>query len=106
MVQNWDFMTDREIAIELGRRLASTRLDRNLSQAQIAEHAGLSLKTYKRLEKGAGTLLTLLAAMRALDLLSQLDTFLPEPPISPIKLAELKGKTRHRASGTRNRKET
>lgn len=46
---------------------------------------------------------TLLAVLRALGRLESLDGFLPEPEISPIQLAELKGKRRQRATGDRGR---
>ena len=39
--------------------------------------------------------------LRALDQLENLDALLPEPGLSPLQLAKLKGKTRQRASGSR-----
>ena len=74
-------MTDEALLKELGGRIAQQRLDRNLSQAQLAEQAGISKRTLERLEAGAAaTQLSLfLRVLRQLDLLERLDLLLPEP---------------------------
>lgn len=41
---------------------------------------------------------TLLSVLRALGRLENLDAFLPDPGMSPIQLAKLKGRERQRAS--------
>jgi transcriptional regulator with XRE-family HTH domain len=43
-------MSDEALLQELGRRIARLRLERNLSQAQLAEQAGISKRTLERLE--------------------------------------------------------
>lgn len=103
-------MSDREVVREIGRRLRRRRLERNWSQEQIAERAGLSRLTLAKLEKGTPTsLLTLIQILRALDAIEELDGFLPDPGISPLELARMKGRERQRASGLRfagDRKDT
>lgn len=91
-----------QLALELGRRLKSARLNLNLTQEEVAEKAGVSRKKVLNAEKGQTQLETFLAILEALNLLDQLDNFMPEPPLSPIQLHKLKGKVRQRASGTRN----
>jgi hypothetical protein len=50
-------------------------------------------------EKGEGTTLeTLIRLLRALGRLEQINQFLPEPSVSPIQVAKLKGKIRQKAS--------
>ena len=49
------------------------------------------------------TLSLLIRVLRAMDKLSQLDAFLPEPGLSPIQLAKLKGRERRRAFVPRRR---
>lgn|GEM_PF-2188512 len=44
---------DDAVLAELGKRLARLRLDRNLSQIQLAREAGTSKPTLQRLESGA-----------------------------------------------------
>jgi len=96
-------MSDREVVREIGRRLRRRRLERNWSQEQVAERAGLTRVTIARVEKGTpASLLTLIQILRALDVIEELDGFLPDPGISPLELARMKGRERQRASGPRD----
>lgn len=94
--------TDDAVLAEIGRRLARTRLERNLTQAQLAHEAGLAPLTVLRLERGEAVRLpSLIRVLRALDLLDVLDRLIPEPAPSPIELVKLEGRRRQRASGAR-----
>jgi transcriptional regulator with XRE-family HTH domain len=94
--------TDAAVLRELGRRLERLRLDRNESQAELAERAGVSRATVVRAEQGAGgTMKAMLRLLRALDLLDGLDTLIPEPAVSPIEQLERERGRRRRASGAR-----
>lgn len=96
--------SDQEILSELGGRLRRERLNRNLTQRQLAESAGVSDGSVKNLEAGSNTsLATLVRLMRALDLIGRLDSIAPEPAISPLQLAARRGEVRHRATGRRTR---
>jgi transcriptional regulator with XRE-family HTH domain len=96
-------MSDEALLQELGHRIARLRLERNLSQAQLAEQAGISKRTLERLEAGAAaTQLSLfLRVLRQLDLLERLELLLPEPQPSPLALLEQQKPTRQRASRRR-----
>ncbi len=97
-------MSDEALLHELGQRIARLRLERNLSQAQLAEQAGISKSTLERLESGAAaTQLSLfLRVLRQLDLLERLELLLPEPQPSPLALLEQQQQvTRKRASRRR-----
>lgn len=94
-------MTDKAIARELGRRLKQQRLNKDLSQREIAVSAGLSITAVQGTEKGESTILTLIKVLRALRALDSLESFLPEVEISPLALAKLEGKKRKKASGKR-----
>lgn len=89
------------VAEVLGQRLKQARLNRDLTQIEVAEHAGVSRKAVLNAEKGKTQLEVLIAILQALDLTAQLDNFLPPQPPSPIQLAKLQGKQRQRASGQR-----
>jgi transcriptional regulator with XRE-family HTH domain len=94
-------MSDETLLHEIGQRIARLRLERNLSQAQLAEQAGISKRTLERLESGAAaTQLSLfLRVLRQLDLLERLEQLLPEPQPSPLALLEQQQQaTRKRAS--------
>jgi transcriptional regulator with XRE-family HTH domain len=97
-------MSDEALLHEIGQRIARLRLERNLSQAQLAEQAGISKRTLERLEAGAAaTQLSLfLRVLRQLDLLERLELLLPEPQPSPLALLEQQQQaTRKRASRRR-----
>jgi len=95
--------TDQEIVNILADRLKQYRLNANLTQTNLAKKAGIHIQTVKNLENGKPpSLLTFIQVMRALDLLNNLEHFLPDIGISPIELLKLKGKERERASGKSN----
>lgn len=93
-----DLATDEQLLAELGRRLERLRLSRNVTQAGLAEAAGVGLRTLKRLEAGEGaTAANLLRTLRALELLDGLEHLLP-PASAP---AEDAPRERRRASRAR-----
>ncbi|MBU0992551.1 MAG: helix-turn-helix domain-containing protein [Proteobacteria bacterium] len=94
-------MTDKGIAAEIGERIRTLRLRKNLTQQQLADHVMLSLNSIKALEKGKGKMMTLITVLRELGALDSLDAFVPLPQISPLQLVKLKGKNRERATGKR-----
>ena len=90
--------TDAVILRELGARLARVRLERNFTQAALAEQAGVSKRTLERMEAGGPTqLVNLVRVCRVLDLLERFETLIPEPLISPVMQLKLQGKQRQRA---------
>lgn len=98
-----DFYTlsDTGIERELGQRIKALRLRRNITQKELAAATTLSLNTIKALDSGHGKLSTLIAVLRELGALDDLDSFIPQISISPMQLAKMQGKSRQRASGTR-----
>ena len=96
-------LADETVLVEIGRRIARHRLDRQLTQAEMAEQAGVSKRTVERVEAGASAQLqTIIRMLRVLDLLSGLDTLIPEAGPRPMDLLRLKGKERKRASSGGN----
>lgn len=95
--------TDATVLKEVGQRLGALRVARNLTQRQLAEQAGLGLRTVQRLELGeAGTHLSgFVRVCRMLGLLERLDAFIPPPVASPIAQLKSQGRQRKRASGRR-----
>lgn len=90
---------DAAILRELGERLTRMRLERNLTQAALAEQAGVSKRTVERMEAGGATqLVNLVRVCRALDLLDRFEALIPEPLISPVAQLKLQGKQRQRAT--------
>jgi transcriptional regulator with XRE-family HTH domain len=94
--------TDRAVLVELGRRLARTRLEQNLTQEELAFEAGISKPSVERLEAGVPVKLeTFLRVLRALGLLETLDRLVPVPLPSPIERLRHRGHERRRATGGR-----
>ncbi len=103
---NFYGLSDKAILREIGRRLKRKRLDQNLTQQSLAEIAGLNRSTISEAENGVSvSTQTLIQILRGLHVLDQIDAFLPDPGLSPLQLAKLKGKERQRASGSVPRSE-
>jgi len=100
MAYNLDFSvaTSTQIEAALCKRLESIRLSRNTTQAQLAEEAGVSLRTIGRLEKGEGVSLdTFIRVLAALGIQSNLEALLPDPTVRPIERVGIGGGERKRA---------
>ncbi len=94
-------MTDQAIAAEIGRRIDQLRLERNMTQQELADAVGLSRVSYARLVSGQAKFSNVIAVLRALDQLHLLETFVPEEVFSPIEQLKMKGRQRQRATGSR-----
>ncbi len=94
-------MTDQALLRLIGERLAGLRLARNLTQQQLAEQAGLGLRTVQRLELGeAATQLSgFIRVCRVLGLVENLEMFIPQPMVSPMAQLKQAGRKRQRATG-------
>jgi transcriptional regulator with XRE-family HTH domain len=102
-----ELLSDELILTELGNRLNRARLDRQLSQADLAEQAGVSKRTVERIEAGASAQSSsLVRVLRALDKLVNLDRLVPESGPSPLDLLKRQGKIRKRASSPRQTRDS
>ncbi len=100
-------LTDDAALAELGARIAGRRLEMQLTQAAVAEQAGIAKRTLERMEAGhTSQLATLVRVLRVLDAASGLDGLIPESGPRPMDLLKRKGKVRQRASGQRAEKKS
>jgi len=98
-------LTDDVVLAELGARIAGRRVELQLTQAAVAEQAGIAKRTLERMEAGqTSQLATLVRVLRVLDAVSGLDSLIPESGPRPMDLLKQKGKVRQRASGKRTAK--
>lgn len=83
---------------EVGSRLARIRLSRNITQATLAEDAGIALRTLGRMEQGQSSNLdSFLRVVASLGFARDfLDAF-PSHEFSPIERMDTRKKTRKRA---------
>lgn len=99
-------LSDDAILREMGSRLATARLAQDLTQAALADEAGISKRTVERLESGevAARLSGLVRVCRALNMVDRLEALVPSPMASPVEQLKLAGRRRKRASGRRREK--
>jgi transcriptional regulator with XRE-family HTH domain len=98
-----EITTDAAVLDELGRRLERHRLERNLTQAELAAEAGVGQATVQRAERGRSVQMTsMIKLLRTLGLLGGLDLAVPESIALPIaQLEREQRKLRRRASRRR-----
>src|ERR1700720_4933961 len=90
-------LTDIAVLLEIGERLERRRIDAELTQAQLAEEAGISKRTVERIEAGYSTdFVMLLRVLRVLKLLEALDQLVPDLPQIPLLLLKGRGRARKR----------
>ncbi len=94
-------LSDEAVLVEMGQRLTAARLERRLTQAQLAKAAGVSKRTVERLEDGASAQVTnLVRCLRVLGKLEGLERLLPEPPVNPLDLLSQARARRSRVRGS------
>ena len=84
--------------------MARRRIDLGLTQADLADEAGVAKRTVERVEAGASAQMSsMIRILRVLELLQGLDLLFPEAGPRPMDLLQRKGKQRRRASGERRK---
>jgi transcriptional regulator with XRE-family HTH domain len=95
-------LTDIAVLHEIGGRLERRRIDAELTQAELAEEAGISKRTVERIEAGHSTdFVMLLRVLRVLKLLEAMDQLVPDLPQSPLTLLKGRGRARKRVGHSR-----
>ena len=85
-----------EVLKILGGRVKDYRVNAGITQEQLAEDTGLSLRTIVNIETGKDVKLgSIIYVLRALRLLGNLDILVPEQEIRPSDIARM-GKKRER----------
>lgn len=94
-----NIMSDNAILNELGQRIMRYRLNKNMTQQELAHLAGVSRPTIQRAEKGESIQATkLIRILRSFNLVENLNIVFPEPLTSPMQQVKMHGKIRKRAS--------
>jgi transcriptional regulator with XRE-family HTH domain len=96
------FLSDAEIAKRIGDNLKKARLNSNITREELQRMTGIHKKTIGDAETGKNiTIATLIAILRGLNMLDELDELLREEAVSPVMMAKYGGKVPQRASGSR-----
>jgi len=94
-----NLLTDEAILTEIGERITGRRIELQLTQAKLAEQAGIAKRTVERIEAGGSTqTVSMIRVFRVLELMPGLDRSIPEAIPRPTDLLQRKGKARQRAS--------
>lgn len=96
----WSKLNDAKIISELGKQLKQMRLNRNISQSQLAENSGIDRVTISKIENGRpASLKTWVQLTRAFGKLDIWAAF-EETSLLPLEKAKKKiaAKTKKRAS--------
>lgn len=92
-------LSDDAVLQEIAHRIAQYRLNEDKTQAALAQEAGVSHRTMARVEHGYSVQASsIIRILRALQLLTNLDTLIPEPAVSPVQQLKMQSKQRQRAS--------
>ena len=92
-----NFNTDQEVVAEIATRVRNLRLNDPISQItqnELAARAGISRSTVARFEqKGEISLMPLIAILRVMKLLPNLNQLVPENiALSPMQVSKMKSK--------------
>lgn len=79
-------LTTSEMLQRLGERVREFRLRENISQQEVAAKAGVAERTVRALERGHGTVETLVRVLRAINAPDPLGQLIPPVQISPMAL--------------------
>ncbi|CRL51616.1 transcriptional regulator [Pseudomonas sp. URMO17WK12:I11] len=94
--------SDQVLADTVGTRIQTLRLRKNISLETVAENAAISRQTlHLLLSQGKGTLINLIAVLRAIGELERLSSLVEEVRPSPLQIVRMEGKKRRRATGRR-----
>jgi transcriptional regulator with XRE-family HTH domain len=97
--KNWSAMADPAIVKDICTSVKQMRLNKNLSQSNLAKMSGIHPITMSHMETGRSvSLLTLIQVLRALDKLDVFNLFFEETEISPMQLLKIQEKQRRKAS--------
>ncbi len=83
-------LTDATIFNRIGIKLKATRLKQNITQQSLADSAGISLSSLKKIEKGEiGSFDSLVRVLRTLGKLDVLQPLVDEEQLSPSEYYKL-----------------
>ena len=83
--QTEGLLTDEAALLALGQKLRQLRLQKNITQTELAKESGVAQRTIERFEKGASVQLTSFVRMiRTLGLLEELLHLVPDQTDSPM----------------------
>ncbi len=84
-----NYMGIQESLLEFGFRVKEIRISACMTQKDLAEKAGVSLSTVRRIEDGQTVQFeNILRVLKSLNLLSKLEMLVPSQKLTPMQLLE------------------
>lgn len=100
------FETNSQIINEIGKRIKARRIAFDMTQQGLSQESGVSLRTISGFENGENISLdNLIAILRVLRLLQELDALFPEKKVNPFDVLKL-GHSKKRVSRKRSEENT
>lgn len=96
---DYDAMTGLDWVGLLGERFRTYRMTSMQTQQDVAYKSGVSVQTIRRFESGKAknmTVSSLVALMKTVGMAENMDKLLPEIPLSPYLIDEMKGTEKQR----------
>ena len=97
---DYSLALNKEILLDLGKKLKQHRLNQNLLSEELANLSGVSVRTITGFERGEKniSLVNFIELLRALKLINDLNAIIPQLPlISPLQIIKIEKKKRKRA---------
>ena len=96
------YSSNEEVLKEIGDRIKEARIEKDITQKEMAGRTELSQRTISNLENGRDvSFSTVIEVLRELGELQKLDILLPEGQVRPTEFVA-QGKKRERASGRKD----
>jgi transcriptional regulator with XRE-family HTH domain len=94
----WSLKLKSEVLGELASRCRAVRLAQNLTQQEVAERAGINLRSYRRFEQeGQISLERFVAVAFALNRVRDLESLMLPPPVQDLRQLDRPEPLRKRA---------
>lgn len=95
--------TSNKHIVILGEQLGRYRLLQNIPQTELAQNAGISARTLRRLESGeGGSMDSFIRVLMALNIDSNLSVLIPDSTVRPMERTRPAKTERMRASRSKN----
>lgn len=106
-IMELDRKSNAAILEVIGKRFLRARLNEGMEQQELADKAGVNVSTVQSLEHGKRSvgMIKVVAVMRALGKLHEIDNFMPEPPIKAASLLTARNEKRKRVSKSKSGKD-
>lgn len=104
MQNNYYILTDKELMSRMGNRLKEIRIEKNISQTELAKKTGMHRNSISLIEQGNSfSTESLIKILRALEALDKIEFFFgkKEHKLSPLEVFEREKNAKKRASKKR-----